>query len=132
MAAEATDADVRVFGTLPSGEQVRVIHLECGEVQAQILTFGATLLSVKCPSRSSSVREELTVNARTLDEFLEREATTYAGSTVGRVANRIAGGEFPFQGRSVVLAKNNGANHLHGGEVGFDKVSGACAVWVGA
>src|SRR3546814_18532203 len=45
----------------------------------------------------------------------------YFGVTVGRYANRIAGGRFALDGRSYQLPLNNGANSLHGGPVGFDK-----------
>ncbi|MBV8491069.1 MAG: galactose mutarotase, partial [Candidatus Eremiobacteraeota bacterium] len=44
-----------------------------------------------------------------------------AGKTVGRYANRIAGGEFELDGRPVHLATNEGANTLHGGPIGFAK-----------
>lgn len=45
------------------------------------------------------------------------------GSTVGRYANRIAGARFPLDGHDVRLTANEGANHLHGGKIGFGRVA---------
>lgn len=50
----------------------------------------------------------------------------YFGATVGRCANRIAGGSFQLDGQIFQLAKNAGSSHLHGGIIGFDKVSTSC------
>lgn len=47
----------------------------------------------------------------------------FFGETIGRVANRIGGARLDSLngGRSYALAKNNGANNLHGGVVGWGK-----------
>ena len=46
----------------------------------------------------------------------------YFGVTAGRYANRIAEGRFSLDGNQYQLPVNNGANSLHGGTVGLDKV----------
>jgi aldose 1-epimerase len=45
----------------------------------------------------------------------------FFGVTVGRYANRIAGGRFTLDGKSYQLPQNNNGNSLHGGAKGFDK-----------
>lgn len=44
-----------------------------------------------------------------------------AGKTIGRYANRIAGGRFELDGRTYALPVNEGRNTLHGGPDGFSK-----------
>ena len=46
---------------------------------------------------------------------------TYCGATIGRVGNRIANGRFTLNGKNYSVSRNEGNNHLHGGNLGFDK-----------
>ena len=62
----------------------------------------------------------MTLGFPTLEGYLQRHP--YFGSTVGRYANRIAKGQFTLDGQTYKLATNNGPNHLHGGNKGFDAV----------
>lgn len=45
----------------------------------------------------------------------------YLGACIGRVANRINNGRFTLNETKYTLYQNNGKNHLHGGEHGFDQ-----------
>jgi aldose 1-epimerase len=63
--------------------------------------------------------EDVVLGFDNLQQYLQGHP--YFGCTVGRFANRIAGGRFTLDGKSYQLAINNGPNHLHGGIKGFDK-----------
>ena len=45
----------------------------------------------------------------------------FLGALIGRVGNRIGKGHFTLNGQEYQVATNDGANHLHGGNIGFDK-----------
>lgn len=72
-------------------------------------TLGAAIASIVVPD-ARGARGEVTVSAG-----------SSAGKTIGRYANRIAGGTFDLDGRTYVLPANEGRNTLHGGPDGFSK-----------
>jgi len=87
-------------------------------VEARIMTYGATLVSLKAPDRDGHFRN-IVLGFDALEPYLG--ATAYYGATVGRYANRIAKGRFTLDGKAYQLPANDGPNSLHGGSRGFDK-----------
>jgi aldose 1-epimerase len=60
-------------------------------------------------------------DARGLRASVCVDAGGSAGKTIGRYANRIAGGSFTLDGTTYALPTNEGRNTLHGGPDGFSK-----------
>jgi aldose 1-epimerase len=87
-------------------------------IEARIMTYGATLVSLKTPDRTGNLKN-IILGFDSLDPYVA--GVPYFGATVGRYANRIAGGRFVLDGNSYQLPQNNGPNSLHGGNRGFDK-----------
>ena len=111
----------RLFGRTRDGRDVVLYTLTgAGGVEVSVMTYGATLVSLKIPDRSGAPGE-VTLGFGSLEPYLD--VHPYFGATIGRVANRIAGGRFSLDDREYRLARNEeGRTHLHGGNIGFDKV----------
>lgn len=108
------------FGTLPNGERVTVFTLTNDNgMEVRVLDYGATIQSIRVPDRDGHIAD-VTLGYDGLEGHLGD--TFYMGVVAGRYANRIANGQFTIDGTTYQLARNNGPNHLHGGERGFDKV----------
>jgi len=108
------------FGTMPDGTPVEAFTLKSPRgLEVRVITYGAIVQSLLVPDGKGG-KVDVVLGYDTLGEYLERNP--YFGSVVGRYANRIAKGRFTLDGKEHVLATNNGANHLHGGVKGFDKV----------
>ena len=88
-------------------------------VEAKIITYGGAVVSLKVPDRNGKL-EDVVLGYDHLDDYLK--GTSYFGALIGRYGNRIGNGRFTLNGIEYKLAANNGANHLHGGPKGFDKV----------
>jgi aldose 1-epimerase len=118
--AEAATAKRSVFGKLQDGRNVGAVTLANGRgVSATVIAWGATLQSVVIPDRTGK-RADVALGYDNIRDYLEKPQ--YFGTTVGRFANRLAGGRFTLDGKSYQTPINNGKNALHGGTMGFDKV----------
>jgi aldose 1-epimerase len=113
---------VRSFGRLPDGREASLYTLEVpGGWRATITDYGAILTSLHVPVRGEPGKSvDVVLGFDSLAGYLKGHP--YFGAICGRVANRIAGGRFTLDGKDYQLATNNGAHHLHGGTIGFDKL----------
>jgi aldose 1-epimerase len=118
-AALAAEASQESAGQLANGTQISAITLKAGNgVSARILTYGATLQSLVAPDRHGELRD-VTLGYDKLEDYVAHP--NYFGVTVGRYANRLAGGSFMIDGKAISVPQNDGTNSLHGGGKGFDK-----------
>ena len=106
----------RLFGHTKDGLEVEALTLDNGILSCEVITFGAALRSLYVRDRCNH-RRDIVLGYDTLEEYETQSA--YLGAIVGRVANRIAGGQFTMDGQTYTLVINDPPNHLHGGTVGF-------------
>lgn len=87
----------------------------------KITNYGATITSIIVPDRDGNMAD-VALGYNTVEGYINAIDRPYFGAVVGRYGNRIAAGRFSIDGTEYELATNNGENHLHGGNLGFDKV----------
>ncbi len=112
--------DKASFGKLPDGREADLYTLtNANGLQTAITNYGAIVVSLHAPDRDGRLAD-IVLGYPKLADYLKD--TPYFGAIVGRYGNRIAKGRFTLDGVEHTLATNDGANHLHGGKIGFDKV----------
>ena len=118
--------ETKPFGTTADGQEVTqyVLANDHG-MTLSLIDYGATIQALTVPDRDGNGADVVLG----FDEVAGYESgqNPYFGCTVGRYANRIAGGKFSLNGTDYALVTNGGKNHLHGG--GDDALSKK--VWTG-
>lgn len=100
------------FGTY-NGNDVFLFTLDAGGLlSAQITNFGGIVKSLYFKNT------DVVLGRDTLEEYLKNDG--YYGAIIGRNSNRIKGAKFELGGKTYTVAENDGANNLHGGNVGFN------------
>ncbi len=108
-----------VFGKMPDGQSIDLYTLtNKNGVQVSITNYGGTIVSIIVPDRNGKMAD-IALGFDSLQGYLGNEP--FMGATVGRYANRIAGGTFKLDGKDYHTPLNDGPNTLHGGPQGFDK-----------
>ncbi|MCQ8876576.1 galactose mutarotase [Pseudoalteromonas shioyasakiensis] len=85
-------------------------------LRVTLSSFGAAIQSIEAPNG-----EHLALSYQQQQDWLTNPA--YLGTTVGRVANRIANSQFLDEFSTVKLTNNEGQHHLHGGNKGLSHVN---------
>jgi aldose 1-epimerase len=117
-AAETTSIASYVFGHLPDGSAVETYTLKSAEVELQLISYGARVVSLRTADRAGKVAD-VTLGYASLEPYV-RNTNAYFGVVAGRFANRIANGNFVLDRAIVQTTVNDGKNMLHGGVEGFD------------
>ena len=109
------------FGEI-EGRTTQLYTLSNGNgINVRITNYGGVIVGIDAPDKNGTMAD-VCLGFDTIDDYVAK--SPYFGCITGRYANRIAGGKFTLDGTEYTLAKNNGENHLHGGNKGFNQ-----AIW---
>ncbi len=107
-----------LFGTLSDGTEVYAYTLKnANGMSVKIITYGGAINEIRVPDRNGCFTD-VVGGYDCLESYVGGDG--YQGALIGRVGNRIDKGHFVLDGIEYNLFINNGENHLHGGEFGFN------------
>ncbi len=106
----------RFFGRTSGGEDVHMYDIVGEKIKLSVMEYGATVVELHIADKNGKYKN-VVCGYDNLPAY--ETAQGYMGAIVGRCANRIRKGKFALGGVKYNLSRNDGENHLHGGEVGF-------------
>ena len=108
-----------VFGVLADGKEVYAYTLQNKNgMSAKIISYGGAIVELKVPDKKGCFTDVIG-GYDCLEDYVQADG--YQGALIGRWGNRIGKGQFTLEGKTYQLALNdNGINHLHGGNVGYN------------
>ena len=95
------------------GKDVFLYTISNGGIEVDICEVGARINALRVHG------VDIVLGFNSIADYAK--SGTYAGATIGRVANRIENGRFTLDGKEHRLSTIFGKYHLHGGIEGFDK-----------
>ncbi|HSC52423.1 MAG TPA: aldose epimerase family protein [Phnomibacter sp.] len=115
----ATAVTKASWGTV-DGKEVNLYTLtNKNGVEVKITNYGGTVTSWITPDKNGKKSNNV-LGFDSLSGYLAKPP--YFGALIGRYGNRIGNATFKIDTATYQLNANDGKNHLHGGNKGFDKV----------
>ncbi len=112
----------REFGKTADGKSVTRFRCKNRNgLSMTLIDYGATMIAMETPDRNGKYAN-IILKCDSVSGY--EKCQSYFGCVAGRYCNRIAKGKFKLDGKEYSLKTNNGPNHLHGGEKGFNR-----AIW---
>ena len=112
------------FGQFKGQPVERYTLTNSNGVVMKVTTYGGTITELYVPDKTGEMGN-VVLGFDKLDGYISPEyeiSNPNFGAIIGRYGNRIAKGKFTLNGVAYSLATNNGENHLHGGNIGFNRV----------
>ncbi|OIK16540.1 galactose mutarotase [Bacillus sp. MUM 116] len=106
----------QVFGEYNGRQVIEYALVNDSGMHVSCLNYGCVITKIMVPDRGGMM-ENVVLGFDNFNDYLEW--SPYFGAVVGRVAGRIKDARFELDGKEYLLTKNEGANHLHGGQKGF-------------
>lgn len=94
------------------------LRLATPDLELDLAPLGARVHRLRVRAPDGAWRDTVLHLDRVADHL---DSPSYLGATVGRCANRIAGGLVQIDGMEHRLSRNEGPHTLHGGADGFDR-----------
>lgn len=106
------------FGSTEEGNASLYVLTNVNGMVVKVTDYGGTVVELWTKDLNGT-SADVVLGYESAEDYVKK--SPYFGCITGRYANRIADGNFTLDGKRYSLATNNGKNHLHGGERGFDK-----------
>ena len=120
MIQETINFKVKVQEVPIGDKKAKLFHLDNGNgMEVEISSFGGIISKLIVPDKNGK-SENIVLGYENIADYDNNDY--YFGAAIGRFGNRISKGRFELDGSTYQLATNDGANHLHGGLTGFNRV----------
>lgn len=118
--AMAASISSEPFGTTKDGKAVEIYTMTNDSgASVKFMSYGGVIAEINVPDRNGNLAD-VVLGFTNIADYEAK--SPFFGGLIGRYANRVAGGKFSLDGTEYTLNLNNGANTLHGGNKGYDKV----------